>query len=132
MTTRRSRARARSGDRDVRSASRAQLIRRRNAADRAAISASLDPGEAANLRESLESGYRQAMDAAARAWSPRERGARLALAGELRLLAGAEQQSLLAAQPASETARSRSGWPAPRRSALLPDAGIDRELEAGR
>jgi hypothetical protein len=131
MTTRRSRIRARSGDRDARSASRALLIRRRRSAGRAAITANLDPGEAAVLRRSLESGYQQAMDAAGHAWSISERRAHLAVAGELRLLAVAEQQSRRAAQLERDAAAARGNWRAPRRSEALRDRGLDMELEAG-
>jgi hypothetical protein len=131
MTTRRSSVRARSGDRDARSASRALLIRRRRAADQAAITANLDPGEAAVLRRSLESGYQHAMDAAGHAWSMSERSARLAVAGELRLLAVAEQQSRRAAQRERDAAAARSSWRPASRSQALRDRGIDMELEAG-
>jgi hypothetical protein len=92
---------------------------------RAPVSAALEPAEAAVLRQSLESGYTRALDAAIRAWSPGERSARLALAGELGLLAGAEQHA--AAAVAEGRIRSRSL----RHTARPRDADRDMELEAG-
>ncbi len=48
-----------------------------------AVVACLSPGEAAALLETLSSGYREAKEAAQRAFSPRERQARRQLARDL-------------------------------------------------
>jgi hypothetical protein len=93
----------------------------------ASVSAILDPAEAAVLRQSLESGYRHALDAAMRAWTPGERSARLALAGELGLLAGAEQASAAAGAAAEGSA----DWRSSRHAARYRSADRDLELEAG-
>jgi hypothetical protein len=128
MTAADTRGRARSPHRTAPSVLMAMLrARRLREAGLAPITSSLDPGEAAILRQSLESGYRHATDAAMRAYSPGERGARLALASELRSLAGAEPRQRVDAGALS----ARSGWRGARHAAAIRDAGIERELEAG-
>jgi hypothetical protein len=64
---------------------------RERAAEAAPVSWALDPDEARNLRQTLESAYRDAREAAASAWTTGERLARSRLATELMILALAEQ-----------------------------------------
>jgi len=99
------------------------LARRWRRTEATVVSSRLAPPEAAALTRLLESGFHHSMDAAASAFSPAERRARLAVAAELLVTRTEERNAAAALTPFNRPRSGRDAEPRKREPGWELEAG---------